>query len=281
MENENPSTLNPLQTKVMAAVRHILRPLIRLLLQHGINYTMLIEELKKLYIKVAEEDFPLEKRAQSDSRITLLTGVHRKDVKRLREADHQEEPAVKAKSLGAQLIARWLGDPLYQDEHGQPLPLARTAADGGGLSFESLMQSVSKDIRARPVLDEWIRQGVVTVDQDGRVHLNMEAFVPEQGMEEKLFFLRQNVRDHLATAVDNLAGQQPAQLERCVYYDGLSESEVKELHAYASEQGMKILKAINKRAMQMQAEPEESRGKPDRRMNFGVYFRTDKNNNDI
>lgn len=276
MESEPPSTLNPLQAKVLAAARHILRPLIRLLLAHGVNYTMLIEELKKLYIRVAEEDFPLEKRAQSDSRITLLTGVHRKDVKRLREAAAAEEPVVKARSIGAQLIARWLGDPLYHDEHGNPLPLARSAADGGELSFEALMQSVSKDIRPRPVLDEWVRQGVATIDEEGRVHLNMEAFVPEQGVEEKLFFLRQNVRDHLATAVDNLAGEQPTRLERCVYYDGLTAEEVEELHSYASEQGMKILKAINKRAMQMQAEPEETRGAADRRMNFGVYFRTDK-----
>lgn len=276
MESDNSSSLNPLQSKVMAAARHILRPLIKLLLAHGINYTMLIEELKKLYIRVAEEDFPLEKRAQSDSRITLLTGVHRKDVKRLREVTTTDEPIVKAKSIGAQLIARWLGDPLYHDEQGNPLPLARSAADGGELSFEAVMQSVSKDIRPRPVLDEWIRQGIATIDETDRVHLNMEAFVPEQGVEEKLFFLRQNVHDHLATVVENLEEKQPARLERCVYYDALTAEEVEELHAYASEQGMKVLKAINKRAIQMQGQPDEARGKPDRRMNFGVYFHTDK-----
>lgn len=272
MSQQDPIDKGGAQIKLVAAVRRVLRPLVRLLLSQGLTYQWLSDVLKEIYVEVANRDFNLGARRQTDSRVSLLTGVHRKDVRRLRETPERlasaEEPPP-AVSLGAQLVARWASDARYLDDQDRPRPLARLASQGE-ISFESLVAEVSKDIRARPVLDEWLRLGVVRVDDADMVHLNVEAFVPEKGFEEKVFYLGTNVHDHLAAAVDNVSGRKPAWLERSVHYNALSQLSVEELVALAEKTGMVALKTVNRRAMEL--EKRDAGKGPPRRINFGIYF---------
>jgi len=256
------------------AVRRVLRPLVRLLLSQRLGYPWLCDVLRELYVEVADREFQLDGKAQTDSRISLLTGVHRKSVRDLRAPGRSTQvetpPAI---SLGAQLVARWVSDPAYTDENGIPLPLPRLASQGGGLSFEALVASVSKDIRARAVLDEWLRLGVVRIDGE-HVILNAEAFVPARGFEEKVFYFGQNLHDHLAAAASNVMGTAPAFLERSVHYDGLRPESVATLAAASEEAGMRALKDINRRAAGL---ARRDTGVPTarHRLNFGIYFYTE------
>jgi hypothetical protein len=257
-------------------LRKVLRPLVRLMLSQGINYTMLLEDLKRVFVSVAEEEFQLDGRTQTNSRITLLTGVHRKDVQRIRgEQNEESEPP---DSISAQIFGLWLGNNKYLDESGQPLALPRLASKGA-VSFESLVASVSKDFRARPVLDEWLRLGFVSIDYNDCVRLNIQAFIPNQDLEYKLSFLAMNVHDHMSAAVSNLYNQNEPMLERCVYYDGLTAENIEILHDLARQSGMNTIKAINRRALALkaaQSEPDKvarrETDKATQRMNFGVYF---------
>lgn len=254
-------------------LRKVLRPLVRLMLSQGINYTMILEDLKRVFVSVAEEEFKIDGKQQTNSRITLLTGVHRKDVHLIRnEEDKTPELPL---SIGAQIIGLWLGNSQYLDATGQPLPLARLASKGAELSFEALVASISKDFRARPVLDEWLRLGFVRQDDKDFVHLNAQAFIPNQDLEEKMSFLGMNVHDHMAAAVNNLNNQNHAMLERCVYYDGLTTENVEILHQLAKQNGMNAINAINRRAAALKAAQAPGRRESDgalQRMNFGVYF---------
>jgi hypothetical protein len=262
---------------LLIALTKILKPLVRLLLEHDIKYTMVLEELKRVYVKVADEEFKLANAEQTDSRITLLTGVHRKDVKRIRSEESgliTKEP--RRLSLTSQLIALWLRNPDNLDNEGKPKPLPRLSSKGGEHSFEALVAKVSKDIRARPVLDEWLNLGLVTLDEDDYVHLNMQAFIPSQNLEEKLFYLSMNVHDHLATAVNNIQPENPPFLERCIYYYNLTQENIDKLHEAARETGMESLTKLNRLAMDLKASQKENpsalEGRVLKRMNFGIYF---------
>jgi len=251
------------------ALQAVLRPLVRLLVEQGVPFYELAELLKGVYVDVALHDFPLDGKGQTDSRVTLLTGVHRKDVKRLRNAPRESGDPPKSVTLGALLVARWTGTAAYLDAEGRPRPLPRKATRGP--SFEKLVASVSKDIRPRAVLDEWLRLGVAHLDSDDRVCLNAEAFVPSRGFDEKAYYFGRNLHDHVAAAAHNLAGRKPAFLERSVYYPGLSKESVAELAKLAARAGMEALQAVNRRALELRrrdAGGEEA----DQRMNFGVYF---------
>lgn len=255
-------------------LRKVLRPLVRLMLSQGINYSMVLEDLKRVFVSVAEEDFRLNGKAQTDSRITLLTGVHRKDVHRIRS--EKADPPEPAPSLGAQIIGVWLGKKEYLDSSGQPLALPRLASQGA-VSFESLVASISKDFRSRPVLDEWLRLGFVSLDNNDCVHLNIQAFIPNLDLQEKLAFFGMNVHDHMAAAENNLNSLNNPMLERCVYYDGLTAENIEILHQFAKQNAMTAIKAVNRRAAALKAAQTEtiSRRQSDKvtqRINFGVYF---------
>lgn len=269
--NKNEPEPGPASATLISALQHMLRPLVRLLLANGVGYTTLMEILKSVFVKVAEEDFRIAGKAQTDSRISLLTGVHRKDVRRLRQGSVERLQQSRQASLSAQLFALWTGSPEFLDASGQPKPLQRLASRKSGLSFESLVASVSKDIRPRAVLDEWLRIGAVELDLDDRVHLNLEAFIPKKGFEEKVFYFGHNMHDHMAAVAHNLTEGTPPFLDRCAYYSQLSEASVDELAAAARKAGMQALQGINRRALELKAADSDRPGGR-RRMTFGVYF---------
>ena len=261
-----------LPPSLLAALRHLLRPLVRLLVARGITYPMLGELLKQVYVDVADRDFRLDGRPATDSRVSLLSGVHRKDVRRLRGTTPAgEETRFESVALGAQLIAAWSTRREFCGAKGQPRPLARLASQGGKRSFEALVASVSKDIRARSVLDELVRLGVAEVDAKDRVALRAPAFVPSRGFDEKAFYLGHNVHDHLAAAAQNLLADEPQFVERSVHYNALDPASVPELAALAGEEGMKALRAVNRKAAACEAR-DGKRTAPKQRINFGIYF---------
>ena len=260
----------PLQPLVRA-LRQLLRPLVRLLLAHGMTHPFIANLLKTVFVKVTANEFHIEGKAQTDSRISMLTGIHRKEVKRLRQTVAERETPPANVSLGAELVARWIGMPEYMDTRGRPRPLARLARDGHELSFEELVQSVSKDIRSRVVLDEWLRLGVAHLDAEDRVCLNVEAFVPKHGFDEKAYYFGQNLHDHLAASVHNLASGSPPFLDRSVHYDRLTPESVATLGELAERLGMDALQAINREAMRLQRQDADGKN-AGHRMNFGVYF---------
>jgi Family of unknown function (DUF6502) len=257
---------------LVLALRRVLRPMVKLMLARGITYPYLTDLLKALFVDVADKDFRLDEKPPTDSRVSLVSGVHRKEVNRLRQelaTDADIVPSVV--SLGAQLVAVWLGSSQYLDENNRPKPLARFVSEGGDMSFEALVAGVNSDIRPRVVLDEWLRLGVVHYDEAHRVCLNVEAFIPVEGFDEKAYYFGHNLHDHAAAAAHNLIGVGKPFLERTVHYDALSENSVAALATQAGQVGMEALLAINKSAMVLEA-GDASSSEPRQRMTFGIYF---------
>ncbi|UFN50959.1 DUF6502 family protein [Roseomonas sp. OT10] len=262
---------------LMRPLRRLLRPLVRLLIRSGVTFPVLADLLRGLYVEVAARDLLTAPRDRTDSRISLLTGVHRKEIRRQREEEGGGDEVPPIVTLSGQVIARWLGLPAYTDAAGQPLPLPRIAAEGP--SFDSLVASVTTDVRARTVLDDWLAQGIVSLDALDRVRLDTEAFLPRQGREEQLYYFARNLHDHLAAASANIsiAGQAPF-LDRSVHYDRLSPAVAERLEAAGREGAQRLLMAINRLALAALAEEEAAApappapGAPTRRVNLGVYL---------
>jgi len=153
------STISP---ALILALRKVLRPLIRLLLSNGVTYNYLIDIMKEEFVRVAEKEFLTDTNLSSDSYLSLLTGVHRKDVKRLRPSVKvKPETVPEAVSTGARLVSKWISEACYLDKDNRPKPLPRYIKEGGDASFEGLVSSTSRDIRSRVVLTECLRLGVV------------------------------------------------------------------------------------------------------------------------
>ncbi len=268
-KNRPISTVSP---ALISALRKVLRPLIKLMLSKGITYSYLIDIIKELFVEVADKEFMLGSKPSSDSYLSLLTGVHRKDIKRLRPGiDSKPEIIPEAVSMGARFISIWTSDARYLDSNNHPKPLPLFKKEGGDISFEGLVSSVSRDIRSRVVLDEYQRLGVVHFDDKKRVCLNVEAFIPTKGFEEKAFYFGHNLHDHAAAATHNMLYEDRSFIERSVYYDALSPDSIQSLAEQAESLGMQSLLAINKEAIELEKKDKQENNSQNR-MTFGIYF---------
>jgi hypothetical protein len=261
----------PASDVLLRTLGRLLRPLVRLLIRNGLTYPVIADLLRDLYLDVAMRDILTERRSRTDSRISLLTGVHRKEIRRQRAAVARPEPVPEVVTLSSQIIARWLGAAPWAGDGGVPRPLPRAAAPGEA-SFDSLVEAVTKDLRARAVLDEWLSQDLVRLDAQDRVVLNVEAFVPRPGRDEQMFYFGRNLADHIAAATANVSavGKAPF-LDRSVHYDVLPVAAAEELEAVGREAAVRMLLEINRRAMAI-AEAHDPPVGPTRRVNLGVYL---------
>ncbi len=206
-----------------------------------------------------------------------MTGVHRKEIRRLRSENQDAAAVPDIVTIGTQIVARWLA--IGGGEGRALTPLPRTAPTGE--TFETLVASVTTDVRPRAVLDEWLSQGLVTLDPQDRVHLYTAAFIPRTGGEEHLFFFGRNLHDHIAAAAANIAAEgTPPFVDRSVHYDRLTPAMARRLEAEARTIAVRALLEINRTAISLlEQEGAEGHPEPDDatgRFNFGVFvYRTD------
>lgn len=253
------------------ALVRVLRPLVRLLIRGGVTFPALADLLRGLYVEVALNDLLRDPSARTDSRISLMTGVHRKEIRRQRTPAATPEPP--SLTLSSHVIARWVGTPGLTDAAGLPLPLPRA---GPSPSFEALAASVTTDVRPRALLDEWLDRGIATLDADGKVRLEQAAFIPHGMREEQMFFFARNLHDHVAAATANvLAAEAAPFLDRSVHYDRLSGEAAARLEAAAREAAERLLLDVNRTALGISDADDAGAGDGAtrrHRVNLGVYL---------
>lgn len=218
-------------TLVLDAVLRAFRPAVRLLLQNGVHYGALAAALKRVFLAAAQDELKARGMAQTDSAVTLLSGVHRRDVRTLLRAppDVDQGPRRQPLSMASEVASRWLTTAPWIDRRRQPRVLERGTGDR---SFDALVASVSSDIRPRAVLDELKRLGVADEAEDGRVSLLAGSFAPRQGFEEMSWLFADHMHDHLAAAARNLQGEGNL-LEQSVHVDEITEASAAELQKAA------------------------------------------------
>lgn len=257
---------------LLDAVRRIVTPVVRLLLHFGITYPVFAELIKRVYVQVADREFALPKREQTASRLSLLTGIHRQEINRLREtlgagSEAPIEKASAAAALSPRLLTAWTQDSRFREADSEPALLYRSTVQGEP-SFEELVQTVSKDIRPRAVLDEWLRLGIVEITDDGRVKLNVKVFVPSDSLPDKAAVIANILADHISACVHNLRGTGEPFFDRRVRVEGLSADATAELRALVKQRGSVFLQDINSAAARLAAEQTDG---PTHRMSIGLF----------
>ena len=254
---------------VAQAVAAVLRPTIRLLLRSGLDYPRLAAELKTLFIEEAVAQIEQSGHATTDSAISSLSGVHRKEVRNWRLAG-RAPVAARPVALGGRVFARWISDADYLAADGKPRALPRT---GAAPSFDTLVRAVTLDVHPFTVLQELIRLGIATVEiQDGG-ELVVPAhadFVPPPGSREALDLLAGNLGDHARAAVSNVLGGVPT-LEQSVFAAGITDASAQKLQALARALWLRMRTQMIEEATRLY---EADRELPEARarVRFGSYF---------
>ena len=260
---------------LQTALHKIFKALARLVLRFGLSYKQFDELAKQAFVEVAEQDFSLPGRKQTDSRIAVITGLSRKEVKRLRELEYTPENVVTPAQYNraARVLNGWLRNQAYLDQGGAPAVLPIEGTKG---SFTRLVKDYGGDIPVRAVLAELIRIGAVAHLKDDKVQVIQQAYVPTDNVEDKLIILGTDVMSLIDTITHNLT-EPPEKnyLQLKVSYDNLPTEALPILHKIAAEDGAVFLQQLNRWFMSKDrdANPETS-GTGRHYAGVGVYFFT-------
>lgn len=251
---------------VLRAALSLLVPLARWLVHNGVTYSSFAPALKSVFVEAARQELAGSGGKLTDSALSVLSGVHRRDIRDMGAASHvQAQP--KAPSVASQVFTRWLTDAQLRDAHDQPMPLPKS---GDALSFDALARQVSSDVHPHTLLAEMQRLGLVRVDGE-HVHLEAQAFVPQQGFGEMVELFSANAADHLAAAAHNLRGADDKFLEQSVFASGLSPRSTQALAALARKLWRGAFQEMAREAApRYQQDSRDHQGSM--RMRFGVYF---------
>ncbi len=254
---------------VFAAALAVLRPLARLLVARGYKFGQAEELLKQAFVQAGSAELERGGLDRNVSQISITTGIHRKDVKRL--VDSPGDPVAHARSFAGEVFTRWVSDRQYR-HRGKPRVLPQRAS-GGRHSFESLARSVSTDVHPKTLLDELRRLGIVELDeQAGTVQIAVDSFVPANDAAGMLALLGGNVGDHLQAAVSNVIGDRPPFLEQAIFADELSEESVQRAHDVARQTWRSTLHELAPLLEQRIAADRAAPRGADRRLRIGMYF---------
>ena len=223
-----------------AALLRLLRPLVRLSLRKGISYGTFASLVKWVFYDVVKKEFTIEGRKQTHSRISVITGFSRKEVKRLSEID---PPTNRSQSeqynRAARVISGWHRDEHYIDDLGRPIVIPVT---GKGATFEKLVKRFSGDMPTRAVLDELTRLGALKLESTNRVRLVQDAFMPTADDAIKFHILGTDVGLLISTIDHNIdPDKKPLFFQRKVYYDNLPEEVLADLRRMSGLSSQKLL----------------------------------------
>jgi hypothetical protein len=261
-----------------AAVEKILRSLFRVLVRHAISFTAFEELAKKAYVEVTMQDFAIEGKKPSISRASILSGLTRKEVRRLvqgpasdpQEAGMSPAPANAGRyNRAARVLTAWLRDPDLQDRRGQPRQLPLEGPQG----FAELVRRHSGDMPVRAVLDELLRVGAVQLRDDRQVKLVTRAYVPARSAPDKLEILGQDVADLIATIDHNIQhGSEAPHFQRKVMYHRIPVKHLPALSKLGAEQGQRLLERLDRWLDQRQLQDRDTPTGEGARVGVGIYY---------
>lgn len=218
----------------------LLRPLAKLMIDNDVGLSQAVELLKTALVAEAYAHAP----EASVSHVSLMTGVHRKDIKRLETADHLPGKA----SAAARVLTLWQNDPNYVQD-GQPRVLSRHGTDG----FDALVGLAKVDAAPATVLSVLLTSGNV-VEEDDLIRFVSAAMVPSD-RQERMRAAVATLVPHLDTAIGNLTGQ-PAQWDQALRYSHLTQNAADELEADATRMALDMLQTLNRKANALQQTAE-------------------------
>jgi len=236
---------NPALPILRRAIRCLLRPLAKIIMQHGMSFTMFVEEAKKVFIDVAEQEFSLAGRKQSAARVAIITGISRKEISRIHNSESNSGDETKTPpNRAARVISCWVSDATFHDKSGQPMELA---FDGESPTFTDLVRKSSGDMLVRAMLDELVRVGAVTV-VNKRIRLVNRSYIPVNSEVEKLRILGTDVAKLIDTINHNMQkDQNNPYFQRKVYYDNLPEEALEEIRVLARSKGQQLIELLDKK----------------------------------
>jgi hypothetical protein len=261
-----------IEEALLHAATAAMRPYARRMLAAGVTFGRLEARLRELFVGVAEHEGSQAGAPPTDSRIAILTGINRKEVRRIRALDSDAAPRTFSRNIIASLISRWVAAPRTTDAAGRPLPLPYDARRGP--SFVALVRKTTVDLHPRALLDVLIGTGAAILQEGDVVALTRAAYVPQRGRSEALAMLADDPPELIETMLHNVLGEaEEPHLQQKLSYDNIGSDGLPRLRAALRHEADRLLRRSN--AVLMRHDRDRSPRAPGgerTRAGIGIYY---------
>lgn len=209
----------------------MLRPLVRLCLRSGFGIQEFIESAKIAFVAVAQQQLTRGSKKPNTSRISVATGLHRRDVDRI--LSRGAEP-VEPVNLLSRVLNTWESDKQYRTTAGKTRVLT---FEGDENEFYKLVRSVTSDVHPSSILDQMQTVGLVEKTSHG-LRLVVGAHDVRKDLARGYHILTQDLED-LSSAVEFNLLEEPdvPQLHARTEFDNIFEDSLPEIQGWLLKEG--------------------------------------------
>ena len=259
---------------LLATYSKLLRPLIRILLKHGVTYAEFSEVVKTVFVNIAAQEFRVPGKKMSKARIAIVTGLTRKEVQRLTGSDQEERFKLKTNlSRIGRVLTGWHTDPEFTGPYGMPLEVRYDSDIPNDTTFVRLVQQYSGDMTPRAMLDELLRVGAVIETDRHWYKVVRREYVPEALAPDFLERIGVGIHDFIHTVEVNLEKTEANKglFERVVRREGgMKADDLPVFDAYVRDKCQALLEEIDNWLTNLD-DPDPKRGDQVVDTGVGIY----------
>jgi hypothetical protein len=260
-----------LRTRILDALERLLEPIVLLLLKSGITWREFSDLAKVKFVQVATEEFGIRGRPTNASRVAILTGIDRRDVRKLRLAA-AEQPAFDLgfMSKPTQVLDGWFHDPDFRTSSGEPRDLH---VSGGEDSFAALVRRYAPGIPPVAMIKELLVVGAIEQLPDERVRALKRNYIPRE-LTDNQIRLWGSVLEDVGTALEHNLMRKPSErprFERRALSLTVERRALPEFEAFLAAEGQAFLERIDDWLAAHQVDSSGEDTPPTLRLGVGVY----------
>lgn len=265
---------NSVKSGLLSAFSVMLRPLVRILLRHGISFAEFAEIVKAVYVEIAVTDFKVEGKRGTKSRIAVITGLTRKEVSRVVESAREDSDESKSNlNRVARVLAGWHTDPDFIGPYGMPLEVRYEEGGLSTVNFSTLVRRYSGDMSPRSMLDELMRVGAVVETEPGWLKVLRRVYEPQTLAMDNFERVGEVVKNFVDTVDFNLQKKEQGagRFERIVYStEGIRNEDFERFRSYVNERCQALLEEIDNWIARLDV-PEKAISKDVTHTGVGIY----------
>lgn len=259
---------------VLAACRHLITPLARLLLRYGIGYREFSDVCKSAFVDVASKDYGIRGRPANLSKVAVITGLSRKETKKVREKIDSESDLQLGQGLNppSTVLRGWYSDPLFLTAAGTPIALS---VGGKSPNLTDLVRRYAGDLPVGAVILQMERIGLVERTKVGRFRPVGNSFIPPN-VDGQLFASgAASIHNLISTIAHNASpgSDGSPRFERYAWSNYLPADKEEKFRELVTEKGQSLLEFFDAWLKRNEKPSKISDGKkPGSEIGVGVYF---------
>jgi hypothetical protein len=260
-----------LRTRILDALERLLEPIVLLLLKSGITWREFSDLAKVKFVQVATKEFGIRGRPTNASRVAILTGIDRRDVRKLRRVS-AEQPTFDLgfMSKPTQVLDGWFHDPNFRTASGQPRDLHVSEGED---SFAALVRRYTPGIPHVAMIKELRAVGAIEQLPDGRLRALKRNYIPRELTDNQIRLWGSVLQDVGTTLEHNLmrTESEPPRFERRALNLSVDPRARREFEAFLAVEGQAFLERVDEWLDSHQIEKPSTESQATVRLGVGVY----------